>query len=201
MVYSEQGDYAKALECYNKSLAIREKVLGLEHPSVATTYNNIGIVNRCQGDYAKALEYFGKSLAIREKALGPGHPDAKATRENIIQTKYSLALSENSLPEFLSSHVFTATVAKGDTPALQQGMSGEYVLLEYADWTQESPTSIFDIVKETRGKPKDIVVLKDGVISKHHFEDVVGVRIVLKQVTEEERQRINEAYEKWKKPW
>jgi tetratricopeptide (TPR) repeat protein len=199
-IYSDQGEYAKALEYLDKSLAIEEKVLGLEHPEVAITYNCIGLVYSEQGEYAKALEYYGKALDIQEKVLGLEHPDAKETRSDIISTKYGLALSENSLPKFLSSHVFTATVVEGNTPARQQGMSGEYVLLEYADWTQESPTSLSDVIEGWRGKPKDIVVWKDGIISKHHFEDFIGVNISLKQVTSEERQRINEAYEKWKKP-
>ena len=38
IVYEMQGKLPEALELYNKSLAIKEKVLGCEHPDVATTY-------------------------------------------------------------------------------------------------------------------------------------------------------------------
>ena len=38
------GLYDKALEHYQKSLAIFLKKLGPEHPDVATSYNNIGLV-------------------------------------------------------------------------------------------------------------------------------------------------------------
>ena len=78
-----QGDYAKALEYYGKALAIRERVLGTEHPSTATTYNNIAGVYQAQGDYAKALEYYGKALAISERVLGTEHPYTAATYNNI----------------------------------------------------------------------------------------------------------------------
>jgi tetratricopeptide (TPR) repeat protein len=77
------GDYPKALEYYQKSLAIREKVLGLEHPNIAQSYNNIGELYRSMGDYPKALEYHQKSLAVFEKVLGVEHPDTATSYNNI----------------------------------------------------------------------------------------------------------------------
>ena len=74
VVHDNQGDYDKALEFYQKALAIFEKVLGSEHPSTATTYNNIAFVHYNKGDYDKALEYFQKALTIREKMLVAEHP-------------------------------------------------------------------------------------------------------------------------------
>ena len=35
------GDYEKALPLYQRALDIREKVLGPQHPDVATTLNNL----------------------------------------------------------------------------------------------------------------------------------------------------------------
>ncbi len=40
--YQEMSDYKKALEYYEKSLKIKLKLLGEEHVSTATTYNNMG---------------------------------------------------------------------------------------------------------------------------------------------------------------
>ena len=71
--YYQQGNYAQALEFYNKALAIRLKVLGENHPDTATSYNNIGIVYDSQGNYAKALEYHNKALEIRLNVLGENH--------------------------------------------------------------------------------------------------------------------------------
>ncbi|CAM9878567.1 unnamed protein product, partial [Laminaria digitata] len=36
-----QGDYTEAGPLYKRSLAIKEKALGPEHPSVATSINNL----------------------------------------------------------------------------------------------------------------------------------------------------------------
>ena len=200
-VYSNQGNYSKALEYIFKALSIKEKVQGFDHPDVATTYNNIGCVYDSQGDYPKALEYYYKSLAIREKVFGPEHQYTKSVRENIIIATYEMSLSNGDLQKFLSTHAFTATIIDGDTPARQQGLSGEYILLEFADWTQNSAISLFDKNDELRGKPKDIVVLKDGVIRQYHFENIIGTRLGIKEVSKEERLRINEIYDRWKKEY
>jgi len=79
--------------------------------------------------------------------------------------QYHIALMEGDLNTFCENHCFVLTVDEGNTPAKQQGMSGEYILLEFADWNQYSPTSLYEKDKEMRGKPKTIVVMKDGIIS------------------------------------
>ncbi len=198
-VYHNQGDYPKALEYLSKALAILEKVLGTEHPDVATSYNNIGGVYDSQGDYPKALECYSKALAIREKVLGPNHPNTINIKQSILNTKYQMAIANKNARAFCEEHCFTATIVEGNTPAKQQGMSGEYVLLEFADWNQDSDTSLFDKSEELKGKPKNILVMKDGIISQHHFENVIGAQSGLKYVGREEKQRINKAYEEWKK--
>ncbi|MDR0491604.1 MAG: tetratricopeptide repeat protein, partial [Oscillospiraceae bacterium] len=45
----KKGEYAEALEWYNKALAIKEKMLGEEHPDTIRTRNNIANVNKAMG--------------------------------------------------------------------------------------------------------------------------------------------------------
>ena len=82
-LYKAQGDYIRALPLYKRALAILEKTLGPEHPSVATALNNLAELYRAQGDYARALSLFERALAIREKALGPEHPNVATTLNNL----------------------------------------------------------------------------------------------------------------------
>ena len=89
-VYDSQGDYAQALLWYEKALAIKEKVLGKEHPDIATIYNNIANVYNTLGDYAKALLWHEKALSIMEKAFGKEHQDTAATYNNIAIVYYKL---------------------------------------------------------------------------------------------------------------
>ena len=198
-LYDKQGDYSKALEYYEKALTIYEKVYGKEHPDVASSYSNIGGIYYDRGDYPKALDYLGKALAIYEKVFGLEHPTTKFISDTILSAKYKQALLSGNLSDFLSRHAFTVTVDDGDTPAGQQGMSGEYYLLEFADWTQESGISMYDKTEEMKEKAKDILVLKDGVVSQYHFDDTIGAQYGIKDIGKEERQRINKTYENWKK--
>ncbi len=81
--YDSMANYENALVYYQKSLAIREKVLGDKHPSTASSYNNIGALYKSQGDYENALVYYQKSLTIQEKVLGYEHPDTATSYNNI----------------------------------------------------------------------------------------------------------------------
>ncbi len=43
-----QGKYDESLEYYKRSLKMTERALGDDHPEVATTLNNIGLVLQSQ---------------------------------------------------------------------------------------------------------------------------------------------------------
>ena len=76
-------DYKKQLAYYQKAIALREKMLGTEHPDTAASYNNIGVIYHEKGNYFQALSYYQKALAIQEKVPGPEHPDTAVTYNNI----------------------------------------------------------------------------------------------------------------------
>jgi len=47
------------------------------------------------------------------------------------------------------------------------------------------------------GKPKTVTVMKDGIISQHHFENTIGVRLSLKNVGMQGKKQIIEAYRQY----
>lgn len=65
VVFSEQSNYAKALQYHLKAVKIYEA----DHNSekCARVYNNIGVVYKSQGEDFKALNYFIKCLKIQER--------------------------------------------------------------------------------------------------------------------------------------
>lgn len=65
IVFSEQSNYARALQYHLKAVKIYEKEGNLK--KIAQIYNNIGIVYQSQGDDFKALDYFVKCLDIQQK--------------------------------------------------------------------------------------------------------------------------------------
>ena len=203
LVYYVRGDFGKALEYYDEALKIWTELFGEIHPDVATFLYNIAMVYSELNDYDKALEYYSRALKIRTTLYGDNAPDATSTRINIYDC-YTAALKTSKsyiqpYEDFISEIAFTVTVVSDDTLAADQGMSGEYHLLEFGDWTQNSFDSIYEKNTELKGKLIDILVMKDGNISEHHFEDTIGAAIGLKYVGKEEKAAISEAYEKWKK--
>ena len=89
-LYSAQGKYAEAEPLYQRSLRIREKALGREHPDIALSLNNLATLYNNQGKYAEAEPLFQRSLAIHEKVFGPDHPFTVAVRSNLAQNRASL---------------------------------------------------------------------------------------------------------------
>jgi tetratricopeptide (TPR) repeat protein len=58
----------------SKSLDIKKKVLGENHPGYATDLGNLGLLYSQQGKYKEAEEFYNKSLDIKKKVLGENHP-------------------------------------------------------------------------------------------------------------------------------
>lgn len=86
------GDYHRQRAAYGdaepllaRALAIREKLLGPDHPEVAASLNDSAVLYRKQGRYAEAEPLHARALAIFEKALGPDD-------ENVAHSLTSLAL-------------------------------------------------------------------------------------------------------------
>ncbi len=90
-----------------RSLAIREKQLGKEHPDVAQSLNNLAGLYQAQENYHKAEPLYQRSLAIREKQLGKEHPHVAQSLNNLallyrVQGNYQKAepLYQRSLAIF-----------------------------------------------------------------------------------------------------
>ncbi len=77
------GDLAGARPYYERALAVREHVLGPDHPQTASAVNNMGYLLRAMGDLAGARLYYERALGIREHVLGPEHPDTATSLNNM----------------------------------------------------------------------------------------------------------------------
>ena len=70
VLYRTQGNYAQAEPLYQRSLAIREKVLGPEHPDVATSLENYADLQRKMKRDAEAKKMEARAQAIRARHAG-----------------------------------------------------------------------------------------------------------------------------------
>ncbi|NSW46609.1 MAG: tetratricopeptide repeat protein, partial [Bacteroidales bacterium] len=65
IIYSNQKNYEKSLEYYQKSLEISKKIN--DKYGIATCYNNIGGIYKAQNKVKQAIEFYQKSLKIHEE--------------------------------------------------------------------------------------------------------------------------------------
>jgi len=77
------GDFRAATLWYERTVALREKVLGSDHPETARAMNELGTMLWARGDLRAARPLLERALAIRERALGPDHSDTTADLNNL----------------------------------------------------------------------------------------------------------------------
>jgi len=70
-VARERKDYSTAMAYNTRALAIRERVVGPDHPDVAHILTNLANIYRATGDYAESLTTHLRALHIWENAAGP----------------------------------------------------------------------------------------------------------------------------------
>jgi tetratricopeptide (TPR) repeat protein len=92
------GRYQEALPLAQRDLALRERMLGPEHPSTATALNNLAELYKGMGAHGKALPLLQRALAIVEKALGPEHLRTVAIIDNLAGLHVSMGAHEKALP-------------------------------------------------------------------------------------------------------
>ena len=84
LVYNSQGKYEEALEYYQKDLDITARLVG-DHPSVADSKENIGLVFKKMTKKSEARQMFTEAAGIRRKVLGADHPLTKKSERLAAQ--------------------------------------------------------------------------------------------------------------------
>ncbi|MGG6241016.1 tetratricopeptide repeat protein [Nodosilinea sp. AN01ver1] len=80
---SERGRYSGAEPLYQDALAMRKRLLGDEHPAVATSLNNLAMLYDNQGRYGEAEPLYQDALAMRKRLLGDEHPAVATSLNNL----------------------------------------------------------------------------------------------------------------------
>ena len=79
----ELREYAAAKQSHEEALAICRKSLPPDHPDIASSLNNLGIVQDDLREYAAAKQSYEEALAIFRKSLPPDHPDIAHSLNNL----------------------------------------------------------------------------------------------------------------------
>ena len=126
-LYRAHGRYADAEAMQRRAIGIRERAFGREHPQVAQSLLEIGLIHRQQGDAAQALEHVRAAAAVARRritAWPPEHAEYAQGERRRWQGVFLLELS--LLPAAEDAAGFGAAfaalqyanVAAGNEPAL-----------------------------------------------------------------------------------
>jgi hypothetical protein len=77
------GNYASAEKLLREAAALQEQTLGPQHPDLANTLNNLGIVCEMANNPIDAEHYFRRAYTIATAALSPDHPFVVTSRKNL----------------------------------------------------------------------------------------------------------------------
>jgi len=96
----ERAEFVQAKAVHERALAVFEKVLGADHPNVATLVNNLGNVLQALGDLSGARAAYERALAIDEATFGPHHPKVAICVNNLGSVLHDLGDLEGARAHF-----------------------------------------------------------------------------------------------------
>jgi tetratricopeptide (TPR) repeat protein/predicted Ser/Thr protein kinase len=108
LVHEVLGDYAQSESWHRRSLALREALLGDDHPETGHSYANLGNLARLRGDQDAALSWHRRALEVRERGLGPGHPDVARSHANLGRVYLARGELDEALRHFDESYAILA---------------------------------------------------------------------------------------------
>ena len=82
-ILMEKGSYVDAEAPLRESLAIRRRLFGEDHPTVANSLDGLGELMQAKGDPVSAERIYRDAFAIRRRLFEEGHPDLAASLVNL----------------------------------------------------------------------------------------------------------------------
>jgi tetratricopeptide (TPR) repeat protein len=83
VTYQDAGRAVEAVFLLRLTLAARERLLGVGHPSTLNSRGDLAVAYRDLGRTAEAIPLFEQVLAGRERLLGSDHPDTLGSQDNL----------------------------------------------------------------------------------------------------------------------
>jgi serine/threonine-protein kinase len=125
----DRGHYAEARPLLEQALATRTKLLGGDHPEVASTHHNLAVVLDELGNYDTARTHAERAYAILEKALGPEHPAVGVARLGIGGSLRRAGKLTEARPHFEAALRIWQDAYGPEHPYVGMGLNNLLVLL------------------------------------------------------------------------
>ena len=78
------------MQYHQRALRIRRRVLSKNHPELAASYDNLGVLYYKQGHYKTAIDSHQRALSIQDKSLPQNHSSTAATKERLLDVYFHL---------------------------------------------------------------------------------------------------------------
>jgi len=199
-----KADFVKAANYYEKAQELYILNYGEKSDYLVDIYGKMAAMYEAQDDFRSQADYLQKCYQMSAEVNGIDVQRTRAILPNLYIALAQLVQHQPSeenrrqFQEFLADKVVTATVMSNG-PAEQMGLKGEYVLMEYCDWTIVKPEECVFMNFKANNEPKDLVLWKDGQMSSHHFDGRIGVGWMMKVLQPGELAELIGQYRQWKK--
>jgi tetratricopeptide (TPR) repeat protein len=127
-----QGEHGRGIGLEQQALALYEKTLGPDHPSVSRTLNRIGVALYAMKRSPEALAAYQRALELTRRSLGPRHPTVAVRLGNIALVLEAQERYEESLATQLQGLAIEEQSLGRDHPRLSithGNLSGLLVIL------------------------------------------------------------------------
>ncbi|MEH1796189.1 MULTISPECIES: tetratricopeptide repeat protein [unclassified Nostoc] len=121
--YTGQGAYVQALPWHEQSLSVAKKRFGDEHPSVATSLNNLAALYNSQGRYSDAEPLYIEALAMRKRLLGDEHPSVATSLNNLAGLYKSQGRYSNAEPLYIQALVMRKRLLGDEHPVVATSLN------------------------------------------------------------------------------
>jgi CHAT domain-containing protein/Tfp pilus assembly protein PilF len=152
-LYQSIGDLDNARACYEKTLASHLKRFGANHPAVAQTYTNLGIILETKEDFRKALEYYELAMRIQQQAPTPPM-DRATTFFRMANAYFQKGDYELSVQYYRKTLEIAGAILPADHPqitGIYMGIGNVHFALQEYDAALEYYQTTLDAQKKTAG--------------------------------------------------
>jgi CHAT domain-containing protein/Flp pilus assembly protein TadD len=163
----DEGRYDEAISHAKKSLEVKERMFGKEHPTLARNLGSLALLYDKTGRYAEAELLYKRSLEIREKTLGKDHPNVATSLNSLAELYRTTGRYAEAEPLFKRSLDISEKALGRDNPAVAT------ILINLAE--------LYGIVgryEEAEPLYKKLLEIRERVLGKDHPDVAIGLQFL-----------------------
>jgi CHAT domain-containing protein/tetratricopeptide (TPR) repeat protein len=193
----QQGRYEEAIQPASQARDLSSQYPGEDHPSFATSLNNLAELYRSMGNYTQAEPLYKQAMEIRRKALGEDHPDFATSLNNLAELYRSMGNYTQAEPLLKQAMEIRRKALGEDHPSFAQSLNNLAVLYDsMGNYTQAEPLlkQAMEIVRKALGEdhPDFAASLNNLAVLYHSMGNYTQAEPLYKQAMEIRRKALGE---------